>query len=106
MVAELEKAEEIDAVSASARLEKQPLDRILYSMQTWVHDLTAVQAGGQARFHIRKQKWFANNARSAKQARLFELDRRLAAAQRSVSHPLMPRLTIEQLLIAYSNVFR
>jgi DNA polymerase III subunit delta' len=104
--AELERADELDAVAASQKLEKQPLDRIIYGLQTWVHDLLLAKHGAAPRFHIARSRWLAGNARSINLHQLFEVERRLAQAQRSVSHPLMPRLVIEQLLIAYSNVFR
>ncbi len=102
----LQKGEQLDPVAASGPLEKQPLERVVYWLQTWVHDLMAASFGANPRFHLAHAAWFKRNGQQVDTEALFETHRRLLEAQRHISHPLAPRLLIEQLLISYANSFR
>jgi DNA polymerase-3 subunit delta' len=104
VLAELSRPGGADPVQFSAGMEKAGVERFIYWMQTWVHDLLRVRLAGEARHHGDLGPALRARAQSADVEGLFALERELAAARRLASHPLNPRLVAEHLLMAYNRV--
>lgn len=95
----------LDPLSVGPRLEKGALDTTLYLMQTWLHDLIRVGAGGAPRFHAPRAEALRALAGKANLAAAHRLLAQLADLRRLASHPLSPRLVYEALLISYAECF-
>ena len=87
----------------AAGFERSSVERLLYWMQTWVHDLVRVRLAGEVRHHGDYAAALKARAGSADLEALFALDRELATARRLAAHPLNPRLLAEHLLMAYNR---
>lgn len=103
VVAELSKPSGADALGFAAAIDRARLERFIYWMQTWVHDLVRVRLAGSPRHHVSASAPLASRARAADLEALLALDRELAEARRLASHPLNPRLVAEHLLMAYNR---
>jgi DNA polymerase III subunit delta' len=103
LFAELSRPGGADALQFAATIDRSALERTIHWLQTWVHDLVRVKAGGKARHHADLAAAVHAKARTAELEALFALDRELAAARRLAAHPLNPRLVAEHLLMAYNR---
>ena len=103
VVAELSKPAGADAVGFAASIDRARLDRFVYWMQTWVHDLVRVRLAGSPRHHVSHAAPLAQRARAADLVALLALDRELTEARRLASHPLNARLLAEHLLMTYNR---
>jgi DNA polymerase-3 subunit delta' len=92
-----------DPLQFAAAIDKAKVERFIYWMQTWVHDLLRVRLAGDARHHRDFAPALKSRAQGADIEGLFALERELAAARRLASHPLNPRLVAEHLLMAYNR---
>ncbi len=86
-----------------AALERAAVERFLFWLQTWVHDLVRVRLAGSPRHHPAHAAMLQARARGADLDALLALDRELAAARRLAAHPLNPRLLAEHFLLAYNR---
>jgi DNA polymerase-3 subunit delta' len=103
LLAELSRASGADPLQFAASVERASVERFLYWMQTWVHDLVRVRLAGEARHHVDFAAALAARANAADLEELFALDRELTSARRLAAHPLNPRLLAEHLLMAYNR---
>ena len=103
VVAELSKPSGADALGFAASIDRARLERFVYWMQTWVHDLVRVRLAGSPRHHVGAAGPLAQRARSANLEALLALDRELTEARRLAAHPLNPRLLAEHLLMTYNR---
>ncbi len=103
IVAELARPGGAHPVAFAAALDRPALERFLYWMQTWVHDLLRARLAGGVRHHRDQAGAISARARRSNVAALFALERELIAARRLASHPLNPRLVAESLLLAYNR---
>jgi DNA polymerase-3 subunit delta' len=103
LLAELARPGGADPLQFAPSVERASVERFLYWMQTWVHDLVRVRLAGDARHHVGFAAALAARAQSASLEELFALDRELAAARALATHPLNPRLLAEHLLMAYNR---
>ncbi len=92
-----------DPLQFAAGMEKANVERLIYWMQTWVHDLVRMRLAGDARHHHDLAPALKARAQGADLEGLFALERELAAARRLASHPLNARLVAEHLLMAYNR---
>jgi DNA polymerase III subunit delta' len=106
MVAELVKGSRLDIVTTSGRLDKQPMDTVIYLLQTWLVDLITVASGGTARFHLPQAAQIERLVVSLDVAEAFRSYQSITQSRRLAQHPLNSRLFIEQLLISYVRMFR
>jgi DNA polymerase III subunit delta' len=83
--------------------DRPQVERMLFWMQTWVHDLVRVKTAGRARHHVDNAPALAAKAKRADLDRLLGLDRELVEAKRLAGHPLNARLLAEHLLMAYNR---
>ena len=102
-LAELARPGGADPLQFAAGVERASIERLIYWMQTWIHDLVRVRLAGEARHHIEHAARLKARAKGADLEALFELDRELSEARSLASHPLNPRLLAEHLLMAYNR---
>jgi DNA polymerase-3 subunit delta' len=103
IVAELSRPGGADALAFAGGVDRGNLERAVWWMQTWVHDLLRSRLAGSVRHHGEHAAALQARARGADVAALLALDRELAEARRLASHPLNPRLLTEHLLLAYNR---
>ena len=103
LLAELAKPGGADALLFAGGVDRTSLERAVWWMQTWVHDLVRLRLAGSVRHHGEHATALQARSRNADVAALLELDRELAEARRLASHPLNPRLLTEHLLLAYNR---
>jgi DNA polymerase III subunit delta' len=84
-------------------VDRPAVERFLYGLQTWVHDLVRARLAGDVRHHAEHAAALKARARASNLDALLALDRELAAARALASHPLNPRLLAEHLLMAYNR---
>jgi DNA polymerase-3 subunit delta' len=103
VLAELARPGGADLLQFASAIDKASVERFIYWMQTWVHDLVRMRLAGDARHHPGMAPALRSRAQSADIEGLFALERELAEARRLASHPLNPRLVAEHLLMAYNR---
>ena len=103
LVAELSKPGGADVLLFAGTVDRAKLERAIWWMQTWVHDLVRARLAGDVRHHGEHAGALQARARNADLPALLDLDRELAEARRLASHPLNPRLLTEHLLLAYNR---
>jgi DNA polymerase-3 subunit delta' len=103
IVTELARPGGADALALAAVLDKESVPRLVFWMQTWVHDLVRVRMAGEPRHHVEHLQALRARARGARLEALFDLDRDLAEARRLAAHPLNARLVAEHLLMSYNQ---
>lgn len=103
VVAELSRPDGAHSLSFSAGIDRPLLERTIFVMQTWVHDLLRLKNASEPRHHVDCVPALKAKARRARLERLLALDRELLEARRLVSHPLNARLAAEHLMMAYNR---
>ena len=103
LLAELAKPGGADALQFAATVDRAGLERAIWWMQTWVHDLVRARLAGDVRHHGGQAATIRSRAKTADIEALLDLERELAEARRLASHPLNPRLVSEHLLMAYNR---
>jgi DNA polymerase-3 subunit delta' len=103
LVTELSKPGGADALLFAGSVDRTNLERAIWWMQTWVHDLVRARLAGDVRHHGEHAGALQARARTADLPALLDLERELAEARRLASHPLNPRLLTEHLLLAYNR---
>ena len=89
--------------SLAATIDRAAVERLIYWLQTWTHDLVHRRLAGSVRHHRDFAAALEARSRGASLERLFDFDRELAAARAVAAHPLNPRLLAEHLLLAYNR---
>jgi DNA polymerase-3 subunit delta' len=103
LVAELARPGGADALALAGTIDRTTIERAIWWMQTWVHDLVRARLSGDVRHHAEHAAALRARARSASLAALLDLDRELIEARRLAAHPLNARLLTEHLLMAYNR---
>ena len=103
LLAELARPTGADPLGFAPIVDRTAVERFLYGLQTWVHDLVRARLAGDVRHHAEHAAALKARARSSNLDALLALDRELAAARALASHPLNPRLLAEHLLMAYNR---
>lgn len=103
LLGELAKPSGADVLQFAAGIERGAVERMIYWMQTWVHDLVRTRLAGDPRHHGDFAPALRSRASASSLESLFALDRELAAARRLAAHPLNARLLAEHLLMAYNR---
>ncbi len=103
VLAELARSGGADLLQFAASIDRAAVERLIYWMQTWVHDLVRVRLAGDVRHHRDFAPALKARAERADLEGLFALDRELACARALASHPLNARLVAEHLLMAYNR---
>lgn len=103
VVAELSRPEGAKVLSFATGFDRAMLERTVFVMQTWVHDLVRLKSAVEVRHHVDSVAALRAKARRARLDRLLALDRELVEARRLVDHPLNARLVAEHLMMAYNR---
>ena len=103
VVTELSRPDGAHVLSFAAGFDRALLERTLFVMQTWVHDLVRLKSAAEPRHHLDASPALRAKARRARLERLLALDRELLEARRLVAHPLNARLVAENLMAAYNR---
>jgi DNA polymerase III subunit delta' len=103
VVGELARPDGAHVLSFAAGFDRALLEKTLFVMQTWVHDLVRVKSAGEPRHHVEAGPTLRAKARRARLEGLLALDRELVEARRLAGHPLNARLVAEHLLMAYNR---
>ena len=103
VLAELSRPDGAHVLSFAAGMDRASLDRTIFVMQTWVHDLVRLKHASGPRHHIEAAAALKAKARRARLDRLLALDRELLEARRLAGHPLNARLAAEHLMMAYNR---
>jgi DNA polymerase-3 subunit delta' len=95
-----------DAYACGEALQKAPIPLVLGWLQRWLFDLLAVKTAGQGRYYPAASQALECCAAQADAVQLARFIR-IVNRQRSVeNHPLNARLVIEELMLAYREIFR
>jgi DNA polymerase-3 subunit delta' len=103
LLGELAKPGGADVLQFAGTVDRAGLERAIWWMQTWVHDLVRARLAGDVRHHGAHAAAIRARARAADLDALLDLDRELVEARRLAAHPLNPRLVSEHLLMAYNR---
>ena len=103
LVVELSKPGGADALQLAGTVDRTNLERTIWWLQTWVHDLVRARVAGDVRHHGDHAPAVMARARNVDLAALLDLERELIEARRLAAHPLNPRLLTEHLLVAYNR---
>lgn len=82
-----------------------PIPRFVGWLQRWSYDLAAQRLVGRVRYNPDFQKALGQLAGSVDALAALRFHRDMVRLQRSVNHPLNPRLLIEDVLIRYFDLF-
>ena len=103
VLAELAKPGGADTLAFAPAIERGNLERFVFWMQTWVHDLVRARLAGEVRHHPDFDAALRRRAQASDLRALLDLDRSLSDARGLASHPLNARLVAEHLLMAYNR---
>ena len=95
-----------DILALAEQVRDIPPVRLRGWLQRWTYDLLSRCSGGPVRYNPDDPKPLAQMAARMRVIELSRYHRALLRQQRTVNHPLSPRLYIEQMLLSYSAVVR
>ena len=93
--------ERLDPLSMAEQGEKTELAWTLNWMQQWIYDLASLCLTARARYQPESAGEMMHLAKTVNLIELFRFQQELAAAQRTLQHPLNNRLVLEQLFLSY-----
>ncbi|MBI4190720.1 MAG: DNA polymerase III subunit delta' [Betaproteobacteria bacterium] len=99
-------ASRVDPLALAEQIGEFPLGRLLGCLQRWTYDLLSAKSTGRVRYNPDFETALTRIAASLRAADIARFLRALVHQQRSVNHPLNPRLFIEQLLLSYAALLR
>jgi len=94
-----------DAFACGEALQKAPIPLVLGWLQRWLFDLMAVKNAGQTRYYPAAAAALARCAAQADAILLAQFVRQVNRQRAAENHPLNARLVIEELMLAYRDVF-
>jgi DNA polymerase III subunit delta' len=97
---------QVDALALAERVREFPVGRLLGWLQRWTYDLLSSKSIGRVRYNLDFEQTLTTLAAPLHAANIARYHRALVRQQRSVNHPLNPRLFIEQLLLSYAALMR
>ncbi len=93
------------AIKTAERLQKSPISEIVAWQQRWLYDLFSVKLSGRIRYYPRHGKQLAELAGKADAECLMQALKTANDRRALASHPLSPRLVIEDMLLDYLKIF-
>ena len=97
---------ERDMLALAEQVRDVPPARLLGWLQRWTYDLLSLRSGGPVRYNPDYEKPLTQLAARLRAIDLSRYHRALLRQQRTVNHPLNPRLYIEEMLLSYAAVMR
>ncbi len=92
-------------LKAAERLQKSPMPEIVAWQQRWLYDLFSFKLSGRIRYYPRYGKQLAELAHKADTSKLVHALKAANDRRALASHPLSPRLVIEDILLDYLKIF-
>jgi len=89
------------ALELAAQSQKTALATVVRWLSTWCYDLMAMRMAGTIRYHLDYREAIKSLAQRLSVDQLLIYQDLLKASARSYTHPLNPRLFLEQLLLSY-----
>ena len=99
-------APRLDALALAEQVRDFPIPRLLGWLQRWTYDLLSVKSAARVRYNPDFEKSLHQVSGRLRAVDIARFHRVLVRQQRSVHHPLNPRLCIEQLLFSYTALLR
>jgi len=96
----------IDALTLAEQVREYPADRLLGWLQRWTYDLLSAKSADRIRYNPDFEATLTQIAGSLRADDIARCLRHLVRQQRSINHPLNPRLLVEQLLLSYAALLR
>jgi DNA polymerase-3 subunit delta' len=96
----------IDALTLAEQVREYPADRLLGWLQRWTYDLLSAKSADRIRYNPDFEATLTQMAGSLRADDIARCLRHLVRQQRSINHPLNPRLLVEQLLLSYAALLR
>lgn len=93
------------ALKGAERLQKTPVTELVAWLQRWLYDVFSLKLSGRIRYYPRYQKELAALAARVELAELLRALKAVNERRAIADHPLSARLFIEDMLLAYSNLF-
>lgn len=95
---------EPDALSIAEFFQKSDLSMLVSWMQKWCHDLSSFAFCGKIRYFPDMSERIRNQSARANKTELARFQRKLCEAQKASTHPVNPRLFIEELILSYRGI--
>ncbi len=92
------------ALKVADKLQKSDLSQLTGLLQRWLYDLLASKQAGIVRYYPRQQKALHALAARVEVYALSQLIKRTQDRQAVASHPLSPKLFLEEMLLDYSTL--
>lgn len=92
------------ALKTAEKLQKTPVPQLLLWMQRWVYDLLALRISATIRYYPRYQKELSELASRVDLAQLLKLQQACKERSKIATHPLAPKLVIEDMLLEYGSI--
>jgi len=99
-------ATQFDALALAEQVREFPVGRLLGWLQRWTYDLLSAKSSGSVRYNPDFEKVLIQLAAGLSAVDVARCHRALVRQQRSVNHPLNPRLFIEYLLLSYAALLQ
>ena len=96
----------VDPLALADQVREFPVGRLLGWLQRWSYDLLSVKSVNRVRYNPDFATALTQIAGKLRAADIARYHRALIRQQRSVHHPLNPRLFVEQLLLSYVALLR
>lgn len=93
------------AVKTAERLQKTPIVEIVAWQQRWLYDLFSFKLCGRIRYYPKYGKQLGELANTAEANKLMHALKTANDRRALASHPLSPRLVIEDMLLDYLKIF-
>lgn len=93
------------AVKTAERLQKTPIAEVVAWQQRWLYDLFSFKLSGRIRYYPKYGKQLGELANTAEPNKLMHALKTANDRRALASHPLSPRLVIEDMLLDYLKIF-
>jgi DNA polymerase III subunit delta' len=97
---------EADTLSLAEKIREYPAGLVLRWMQQWSYDLLSAKSIGRVRYNPDFEKDAVQLIAHITAVAIVRHHRELLRLQKSINHPLNPRLFVEQLLLSYARLLR
>ena len=91
-------------ISLADAMQKSDLPTVVNWMQKWCYDLLSFRTAGKIRYHVDRLSAIQPLAPGINPRSLITYLRTLTKTQQLASHPLNPRLFLEEMLFSYASV--
>jgi len=96
---------DIDIFAAAQAADGCPNAHVIAWLQKWSYDMAHQRTLGRVRYNPDYAEAIARAAQAAEPLAVLRFHREMVKAQRNAQHPLNPRLFVEDVLLAYRDLF-